>query len=642
MVRRLSALAAAGAAATLALGAEPGAVSVRQQPTFRSAVDLVDVDVSVLDRNRLPVAGLAQHDFTVLEDGKARPIVAFAEVTLPTRERPPAEWMTAIAPDVMSNEISREGRLVVILFDRTLRFEHTLPARAFAEAAIDQLRPGDLAAVVFADRGVPQNFTGDRERLLQAVRQPFQFLPPGDAGSPSTCWCGTCSLESITRVAESVQDVRQRRKMLFVISPRLAIHSNGDCGGTLSPLRSQAIRALEASNMTVFNFDPSGLETLGFSASSSAAGNYRRLVQAQMTRRGNLRILPDHTGGRVFDDAVRPADRVAEIYRESNSYYVLGFQPGSASDGKFHEIRVRVNRRDVSLQARRGYYAPGGTPKKTEDLPGVSTGVRTVVSGLLPGADLSLTAAAAPIATPDLRAGIVAVAVGVRHPDESNAPVLLASPAAARAVNVFIGAFDRNGRALAHERQTLLVHGGSGGTTGYEFVTRLTLQPGRYEVRAAVEDEGARRAGSVYAYVDVPDFSRAPISLSGLLIGHAPGSAAPGPGAVTDLVPVRPTTRRTFAPSERVLTFVRVYQGISRSAMPGYLTTELRDATDRIVSRQESRVLPEQFGASRAADLTQELPLSRLRSGEYLLTVHARFGNETARRDVRFSVRGDE
>ncbi|MEO7191508.1 MAG: hypothetical protein ABI051_10680 [Vicinamibacterales bacterium] len=53
-----------------------GVVARTQQPAFRAAVDLVDVDVSVLDRNRLPVPALRASDFTVLEDGRPRPIVA--------------------------------------------------------------------------------------------------------------------------------------------------------------------------------------------------------------------------------------------------------------------------------------------------------------------------------------------------------------------------------------------------------------------------------------------------------------------------------------------------------------------------------------------------------------------------------------
>lgn len=56
------------------------------QPTFRSGVELVQFDVTVLDRNRKPVEGLNVADFTVRDNGEVRPIVAFTPVTfLPQR-----------------------------------------------------------------------------------------------------------------------------------------------------------------------------------------------------------------------------------------------------------------------------------------------------------------------------------------------------------------------------------------------------------------------------------------------------------------------------------------------------------------------------------------------------------------------------
>ena len=66
----------AGACAWVAFA--PAAAQVPQQrPQFRAGVDLVEVEVSVLDRERQTVHGLTAADFAVFENGKPQPIVAF-------------------------------------------------------------------------------------------------------------------------------------------------------------------------------------------------------------------------------------------------------------------------------------------------------------------------------------------------------------------------------------------------------------------------------------------------------------------------------------------------------------------------------------------------------------------------------------
>src|SRR5262245_52022307 len=124
------------------------------QPAFRTAVDVVQVDVSVLDKDRKPVQGLTTADFTILEDGKPRPIVAFVPVNLdePDRATASATWLRDVAPDVVTNAVRPEGRLVVIVFDWSIRFEDQLLAKKIAAAAVDQLGPNDLAAVIFTSQ----------------------------------------------------------------------------------------------------------------------------------------------------------------------------------------------------------------------------------------------------------------------------------------------------------------------------------------------------------------------------------------------------------------------------------------------------------------------------------------------------------
>ena len=68
----------------------PSAQTPQRQPapTFRAGIDVVQLDVSVLDKNRRPIKGLTAADFTVLENGKPQPIVAFDEVDIPDATAP--------------------------------------------------------------------------------------------------------------------------------------------------------------------------------------------------------------------------------------------------------------------------------------------------------------------------------------------------------------------------------------------------------------------------------------------------------------------------------------------------------------------------------------------------------------------------
>ncbi len=159
-------------------------------------------------------------------------------------------------------------------------------------------------------------------------------------------------------------------------------------------------------------------------------------------------LLPDHTGGRaVFGN--EPAQNLPAIFRESNSYYVLGFHPAHA-DGRFHDISVKVSRPGVILQARRGYYAAGAKPRRMAAAPrGVKPSLHEAIAGLWPKAGLGLTLTTAAVAMPGLRTAAVALMLGVEAPARDS------GSGEDRPVNVLIGAFDREGRSLAYEQGTL-------------------------------------------------------------------------------------------------------------------------------------------------------------------------------------------
>ena len=67
-----------GAAGAAAVALSFPSLQARQAPPFRTAVDVVNVAVTVMDRKGNPVAGLTADDFEVVEEGTPQTVRYFA------------------------------------------------------------------------------------------------------------------------------------------------------------------------------------------------------------------------------------------------------------------------------------------------------------------------------------------------------------------------------------------------------------------------------------------------------------------------------------------------------------------------------------------------------------------------------------
>ena len=74
--------------------------------------------------------------------------------------------------------------------------------------------------------------------------------------------------------------------------------------------------------------------------------------------------LASDTGGFTVTNTNDLAGGMRRIAAETRSYYLVGYDPTKEPDGKFRKIRVKVNRRGVSVRARKGSYAesPAANP----------------------------------------------------------------------------------------------------------------------------------------------------------------------------------------------------------------------------------------------------------------------------------------
>ena len=106
-----------------------------------------------------------------------------------------------------------------------------------------------------------------------------------------------------------------------------------------------------------------------------------------------------------------------------------------------------------------------------------------------------------------------------------------------------------------------------------------------------------------------------------------------------DVIPVVPTTERSFAPSDPVTAFLRLYQGGNDKLTAVPLKIQIQDAAGKAVFEKAESIGADRFSAERAAEFQLRLPLPTLTAGEYLLTIEGTTGKAVARRDVRFQVR---
>ena len=138
-----------------------------------SVIDTIRLDVSVLDRDRRPVRGLAPADFTILEDGKPQAVTVFQAVDVPDDAPAAVAWTRDVAPDVVTNEGVQDRRLfLIVMDDATIQADPRAigKAREIANGVIDRFGPSDLAAVIFTrNNASAQDYTVDRARLRAAV-----------------------------------------------------------------------------------------------------------------------------------------------------------------------------------------------------------------------------------------------------------------------------------------------------------------------------------------------------------------------------------------------------------------------------------------------------------------------------------------
>jgi Ca-activated chloride channel homolog len=299
----------------------------RPQPTggaFRSAIDLVTVNVAVTDGKNRPVPGLVRDDFQVLEDGVAQDVSFFAATAVPLD--------VSLLIDSSSSMISK----MPLVEQAALGF-------------VDALGPADRASVAgFAGQlRVLQTFTNDHQALRNAIHS---VTAHGDTALYSALYVALDTFQRVRR-DPSAGLAGVRRQAIVVLT---------DGEDTTSPIQyDDMLDRARRAGVAVY---PIALTSAPDPADVLARTDPKRFF----TRTDfALKTLARETGARAFFP--KELADLGGVYRlvaeELSSQYALGYVPKlERRDGSYRRIAVRLpSRLDAWPRARAGYYSPGPT-----------------------------------------------------------------------------------------------------------------------------------------------------------------------------------------------------------------------------------------------------------------------------------------
>ena len=280
-------------------------VSAQQVPVFRSAVDLVNVGVTVSDRKGGLVAQLTKEDFEVYEDGKKQAIQYFAVGDPDAPDQP--EMHLGLLLDVSGSM----GEDMSFTKTASIKFLNTLTDAV------------DITVVDF-DTEVRTARYGQSEfaRLIERIRQ-----KKADGY--------TALYDAIGTYLDGASGQSGRKIML--------VYTDG--GDTRSSLAwHELLDLLKASDVTVY-----------------AIGMLEHQMQStKMQQRMTIQQMAEVTGGQAFFPlAVKELDKVYEkVVAEIRAQYTIGFQStNQKTDGAWRKVEVKVVRKDLRVRSRRGYFA---------------------------------------------------------------------------------------------------------------------------------------------------------------------------------------------------------------------------------------------------------------------------------------------
>jgi len=560
-MRRLAAAVMAGVVAVGAVAqtAAPVSQDVQQgegQGTYRLNLNANIVLTNVVVRDKKTgavVKGLKASDFTIFEDKKPQKIISFdyqnVDEAAVLAEKSTASGKATVA-DLLGRNFAaspkelKDHRLIVLFFDLSSMQDEDIDraVEAATKYVKTQMQPADLVALVSMSTALTmdQDFTSNKEALLRGLGRYNGTDETGFANGGTGSTSGTADdassfasddteynslntdreLLAIRTIAKSLERVDQRKSMLYFSG---GLTRNGiENQASLRAATNEAAKA----NMAIYSVDTRGLQALppvGDASSGSLRGNSAysgAAATAQLSSnfgsQETLDTLSMDTGGKAFFDSNDFAPAFQQVQHDTEAYYILGFRStNQRQDGSYRHLTVKLNREDVKLEFRPGYYAGADFQhQKTEDREEALT---EQMRSDLPATDVAVYLQALYFMSGK---GLYFIPVDVIVPG-SQIPFVKGGDRE-KATLDFVGQVkDAQGIVVGNVRQTVKLAVDAAAEVqrkNIQYSTGFTLASGKYHLKFVVRENQTGNMGSFETDIQVPDLKKAPLKMSSVVV----------------------------------------------------------------------------------------------------------------------------
>jgi VWFA-related protein len=600
--------------AAILVGIMAGTPVVAQQEgpagtfTLKVQSDIVLTNVVVRDKKTGEVVkGLKASDFTILENGKPQKIASFdyqnVDEAAVLQEKSTVTGKATIA-ELLNNDFAanpselKDHRLIVMFFDlSSMQPEDTERAVEAAQNYISKkMQPADLVALVSLDTSLSmdQDFTSDKAALLRGVgkyngTEGTGFAGGNEGGSSAGTADDASSftaddseynslntdreLYAIRTIAKSLERVDQRKSLLYFSGgvTRQGIENQA----SMRAATNESVRA----NMAIYSVDSRGLEALppvGNASTGSlrgtaaySGGSMQSNLNSNFASQETLATLSTDTGGKAFFDSNDFAPAFQQIQHDTEAYYIVGFRSTNAArDGSYRHLTVKLNRNDVKIDYRPGYYAPADFQhQKTQDREQALT---EQMRSDLPATDVAIYLQALYFRMEDNKFFVpVSLIVpgsqihSVKNGDRDKANIDVMGQVK-NAQGIIVGNVRDNVKLTLDAAQQVQ-------RKKIQYSTGFTLAPGKYHLKFVVRENQTGAMGSFETDLLVPDLKKSPLKLSSIVLSSqrvpntAKKTASP---LVRDGVEWIPNVPHVFRQDQHLYFLYEVYDPARQKGAP--------------------------------------------------------------------------